>query len=181
MNALQFNKWAGSILGALLVFFGARVLVHEGLEIEKPEKPGYQIAVPEEAAPASTEAAAPAAPAVPLPQLLAAANAEAGQKSAKVCVTCHAFEKGAPNKTGPGLYGVVGRKIASHEGFAYSKALQEKGGDWSFDNLNAFLTSPKAFAPNTKMTFAGIAKPEDRANVIAYLRSLADTPVPLPQ
>ena len=97
------------------------------------------------------------------------------------CKACHNAEKGGANQVGPNLWNVVGAPIAHHEGFPYSAALAGKSGEkWTYDELNIYLTSPKAFAPGTKMTFAGLSKPEDRANVIAFLRTRSDSPPPLP-
>jgi cytochrome c len=113
-------------------------------------------------------------------QLLAAADPAEGEHDARVCKACHNFEAGAGAKIGPDLHGVVGRDIASVEGFNYSSALQSKEGDWTYENLNEFLTNPREWAPGTKMTFAGFKKPEQRAAVISYLRSITDNPPPLP-
>ena len=140
-----------------------------------------------EAVPAAAAAAAPAGAAPggqPIEAFLAKADAAAGQKSTMQlgCIACHSFNDGGKNGLGPNLYGVVGRPIASHEGFVYSDALKAKaqGGDWDYDKLNTWLTKPAAYAPGTKMSFAGIANEETRANVIAYLRSLSPNPKPLP-
>jgi len=132
---------------------------------------------------AAPAAAAPAPAAdEPLPVLLAKADAAAGQKSTMQlgCIACHSFNEGGKNGLGPNLYNVVGREKASHEGFVYSAALKGKGGEWSYEELNAWLTKPAAYAPGTKMSFAGIANAQTRANVIAYLRTLAAEPKPLP-
>ena len=144
-------------------------------------------AVKVEAAPAAaattTAAAAPAPTAdEPLPALLAKADVAAGQKSTMQlgCVACHSFTEGGKNGLGPNLYNVVGSPKAAHEGFAYSAALKGKGGNWSFDELNAWLTKPSAFAAGTKMSFAGVANAQTRANVIAYLRTLSAAPVAMP-
>jgi cytochrome c len=113
--------------------------------------------------------------------LLASADAEAGSKVARKCSACHSFEEGGPNKVGPNLYDLVGREIASHEGYSYSDALSSKAGSqWDYESLAAFLTDPKAWAPGTKMSFAGVKKPEELADLIAYLRSLSANPAPLP-
>ena len=138
------------------------------------------------AAAAPAPAAAPAAPPAedkPFPAMLAAADAKAGQAAtAKLgCVACHTFVEGGKAGLGPNLYGVVGAAHAGKEGYAYSAALKGKEGTWTFDDLNAWLTKPAAFAPGTKMTFAGIANAQQRADVIAYLRTLSANPVPLPQ
>ncbi len=137
------------------------------------------------AAPASAAAATPApapAGAEPLAVLLAKADVAAGQKSSSQlgCVACHSFNEGGKNGLGPNVYNVVGKPIAAHEGYVYSAALKGKGGEWSYDNLNGWLQKPATFAAGTKMSFVGIADPQVRANVIAYLRSLSPQPVPLP-
>jgi cytochrome c len=135
---------------------------------------------------ASAAAVMPAAAAAPAPKpiatLLASADAAAGQASFLQlgCIACHSFAQGGKNGLGPNLYGVVGAKIANHEGYTYSKALAGKDGMWTFDELNAWLIKPAAYAAGTKMTYAGVTDDQVRANVIAYLRTLAATPVPLP-
>jgi cytochrome c len=124
--------------------------------------------------------AAPKGPA-PIEPLLAKADPDAGQKFARVCGTCHSFGKGEPAKIGPNLYGIIGAKHAHMDGFAYSdamKALSDK--TWTFAELNEFLFSPRDHIPGTKMTYAGVKNDTDRANVIAWLRTLSDSPVPLP-
>lgn len=115
-----------------------------------------------------------------LAALLAAATVEDGQKMAKKCVSCHSFDKGGAHKVGPALWDIVGITKASKPGFAYSDALKDIGSDWDYESLYAFLKSPKKYAPGTKMSFAGIRKPKDIANMIVYLRSLSDSPVALP-
>jgi cytochrome c len=148
---------------------------------------GEQMAAVQPAEPAegtaegTDAAAAPEPEATGLPALLAQADVAAGQKATRVCAACHNFEEGGPNKLGPGLWGVVGRDIASHEGFSYSAALTQKEGVWDYEALDHFLASPREWAPGTKMAFAGVRKPEDRAAIILYLRSLAADPAPLPE
>ena len=174
---MTFNKWAGSILAALLVMFGLRTLMHEMKSEAALTKPGYDIVVKEDAG------AAPDVPVVQvkLAEVLPKATADAGQAAFKPCMTCHTVVKDGPNKVGPNLFGILNRPKAAHEGFAYSAAMKEKGGNWGYEDLYAFLAGPKAYVPGTKMSFAGLKKPEDRAAVIMYLRTLADTPSPLPQ
>jgi len=109
------------------------------------------------------------------------ADAAAGQTVFKKCAACHTVDKGGANRVGPNLWGVVGAGLGQVAGYAYSKALKAKGGTWDYESLNAWLASPKTFMPGTKMTFAGVKKVEERANLIAYLRGLADTPLPLPE
>ena len=129
---------------------------------------------------ASTAATSPTGPA-PIGPLLAKADAAHGEAfTHKICVACHNFKEGEPNKVGPLLYGVVGRDKASAPGFTYSAALKGKGGKWTYDDLNTWLTKPSAYAPGTKMAYAGIESDKTRADVIAYLRSLSPNPEPLP-
>jgi cytochrome c len=132
------------------------------------EKNAYVVEGVAASSSAAPEAAAPKGP-PPLEPLLAAASVEAGQKTARVCGTCHSFGKGEAAKIGPNLYGIIGSKHAHMEGFDYSDAMKAMPGDWSFDELNEFLYSPRAHVPGTKMTFAGLKNDQDRANVIAYL------------
>ncbi|MFO1117117.1 MAG: cytochrome c family protein [Beijerinckiaceae bacterium] len=176
----EVNKMAGAVLGSLLVVMGLGFFSDALYAPDPMKKPGYALPAGDAAGGHAT-AAAPAAPAEPLPVLLAKADAQKGQASAKPCTTCHSFDKGGPNKVGPALYGVVGRPKASEAGFSYSDAIKGKGGNWSFEDLNAFIQSPKAFAPGTKMAFAGEADAAKRADILAYLRSLSDNPAPLPK
>ncbi|NJO36610.1 MAG: cytochrome c family protein, partial [Rhizobiales bacterium] len=111
--------------------------------------------------------------------MIADGDVAEGEKVSKKCKACHVFEEGGKNKLGPALWGVVGRDIASHEGFAYSGALSGLDGAWTYDRLNEFLAAPKTYVPGTKMVFAGVKKDEDRADLLAYLRTLAAEPAPL--
>ena len=111
---------------------------------------------------------------------MASASVEKGQATAKQCGACHTFEKNGPNRVGPNLYGIIGDHKGEGRGFNFSAAMKAKGGTWSYDDLNQFIANPKGFVPGTAMGFAGIQKDSERADVIAYLRSLADSPVPLP-
>ncbi|MCJ9753637.1 cytochrome c family protein [Neorhizobium sp. BETTINA12A] len=176
------NMAAGALLATVFVMMSVSIASEGIFHSEVPEKAGFAIIAAEE--PAAGEAAAPAAAAVPIAQLLVKADAKAGEATFKKCQSCHSGEKGGPNKVGPDLWGVVNRPVGEHEGFAYSAGMKEfsKGGaeHWTFDNLNHFLTAPKAFVKGTAMGFAGIKNDSERANLIAYLRTLADSPVPLP-
>lgn len=176
--SFEANKIAGAILAAMILAMVAGIISNILVRPTRLEKPAYAIA----GAPAEESASAPAAPTGPEPiaQLMASANADAGKTKTTLCAACHTFDKGGPNRIGPNLYGVVGSAIAEDRGgFAFSSALTDKGKGqtWTLDNLNAWLWKPQQFASGTKMTFIGLPKPEDRANVIAYLNSMSDKPL----
>ena len=179
MDSFEFNKIAGAVLGTCLLVLGLKNVADVVFHNEGPEKAGFMIAT----ASADSGDAKPAEPAamVPVAKLLASADKAKGEATAKACVACHDFTKGGPNKVGPNLWDVVGRPIASAPGFSYSDALKAASGKtWTFDELNLWLYSPSGDMKGTKMAFAGLKKDEDRANVIAYLDSLSDSPKPLP-
>jgi cytochrome c len=178
MDSFELNKIMGAVLGTCLVVLATSFAAGAYFAPTMPAKPGFEIAVKEEA-PSGQPAAA--APSEPIEKLLQTASAEKGAAAAKVCQTCHTFDKGGPNRVGPNLFGIVGdNRGEGRGGFNFSAAMKAKGGTWTFDDLNQFLTNPKAFIPGTAMGFAGISKDSQRADVIAYLRTLSDNPVPLP-
>jgi cytochrome c len=182
MNSFEFNKVIGGLLGTAFVVFSISLASDAIFASPVPEKPGYAI----EAAEAEPAAAGgEAQEATPIAELLASANAEAGAAVFKKCAACHTAEKGGANKVGPALWDIVNRPIAGHEGFAYSAAMKEfsQGGSvvWDFDHLSHFLASPKGYIKGTAMGFAGVKKDDERANLIAYLRTLSDNPAPLPE
>jgi cytochrome c len=178
MDSFELNKILGAILGTCLILLVTSFTAGAIFSPAMPEKPGYEIAVKEAAHGDAKEAAA--APSEPIEKLLQTASVEKGAAAAKKCAACHTFEKGGPNRVGPNLFGIVERARASEAGFNYSAAMKGKGGKWTYDDLNKFIANPKGFVPGTAMGFAGIPKDSERADVIDYLHTLADSPVPLP-
>lgn len=178
MDSFVFNKFAGAFLGTALLVFGLGEARNIIFHAETPEKPGFAIEVAETG---GGEAGGGETAQVSLGTLLASADPTKGQAQAKACLACHVFEKGGANKTGPDLWDLVDRPIAAHEGFAYSDSMKEHANDkWTFENLDKFITNPKGFAPKTKMTFGGIKRDAARADLLAYLRTLSDSPKPFP-
>lgn len=182
MNSFELNKILGALLGAVFVIFSVSILSDAIFSSPPPATPGYAIEVAEDdGAGASDEPAEPES----IAPLLASADAGKGENIFKRCQACHTVDDGGANKVGPNLWEIVDRPIASHEGFGYSAAMQEfaQGGSvkWTYENLDHFLTNPKGFVSGTAMAFAGLKKIEDRADLIAYLRQHASSPVPLPE
>lgn len=182
MDSFEFNKIAGAVLGTLLFLMGLGIVTNAIFYVPAPKVPGYDLPAVEAA---HGGGAAPAAPAmVPVADLLAKADPTKGASVAKAqCGVCHNFEKDAAVKQGPTLYGVVGRHIGSMPGFAYSPAIMEKSKTdqtWTFDHLDHFIVNPRGYANGTKMTFGGLKSDTQRGDLLAYLRTLSDNPVPLP-
>jgi cytochrome c len=178
MNSFELNKILGAILATCLILLALNIGANALFAPAKPAKPGYAIAVKEEAAGGKQEAAAPAQP---IEALLAKASVEKGQAAAKQCQACHTFAKGEPNRVGPNLWNIVGSERGEGRGFNFSAAMKAKGGTWTFDELNKFLANPRGYIPGTAMTFAGLTRDDQRADVIDYLNTLSDSPLPLPK
>ena len=205
--SLQPNKILGAVLAVAVVAFAIDFVSNQIFAKQDLKTPGYVIDMTAAPAVAATEAPAPAAVApdpnapaavatqpaaaapaaagsdvAPIADRLKTADVAAGEKTSKVCTACHSFADSGANKVGPGLWEVVNRKPGTHEGFKYSPAMVTFGEThtWDYATLDIYLTNPKAEVPGNKMAFAGVKKPEDRANLIAYLRSLSANPAPLP-
>ncbi len=181
MSSFEWNKIAGAILASMILAMVSGIIASNLVKPKHLEHPAYAVAAPEAAK--GEQAAAGAAGAQPedIGPLLAKADINAGKEQAKKCAACHTFDKGGPNRIGPNLYGIVGEPIAQGKaGYQFSSALEaHKNEKWTPEELNKWLTNPQAFAKGTKMTFAGLPKAKDRADVIAYLNSLSDNPKPL--
>ena len=177
MDSLKFNKIAAALLSSILLImiFGkiGNFLVNPNTDVSN----AYPIEVPE----TNTAVAKEEKEVViePITALLATANLESGLKIAKKCVACHGFDAGGPNKVGPNLYDIVNKDQGKAD-YAYSKVLAALNGKWTYEELNKFLYKPKLYSKGTKMNYAGLSKTKDRANLIAWLRTKSDNPVPLP-
>jgi len=163
------NTINGWILGAAIVALGATLVSGEVFKGERPEHPGFPI----EGVVADGDGTTPVEK--PIAFYLASADAAKGEQVFKKCAACHNADPGGANALGPALFGTMGKAVAGHPGFAYSDALKGVGGSWDWDNMSAWLANPKKFAPGTKMTFAGLSNPEDRANLLLFLNSRGGT------
>jgi len=168
------NAINGWVLFAGIVALGGSIVSGEVFKGERPEEMGYPIegVVEEGAGAAEAEK--------PIEFYLASADPAKGEQVFKKCAACHNADKGGANALGPNLWGVLGEPVGKGHGFPFSDALASKGGSWDWNTLSTWLANPKKFAPGTKMTFAGLSNPEDRANVIAFLNTHSDAPRPLP-
>ncbi len=181
MDSFTLNKIAGAVLMVLLLTMGVGIVSDIIFEPTIPGKPGYEIVLASEGDSTSEVTAVPEVE--PISERLIAASATSGQKVAKKCAACHTFDQGGANKVGPALWDVIGRAPGGVDGFGYSSAMQAFAGEneaWNFENLDGFLAAPKKYLSGTSMGFAGLRKPSDRADMIAYLREQSDSPVPLP-
>lgn len=181
MNANEVNKVAGAVLGMLTLAMAIGFAAGGLMSPKMPAKMGYEL--PDNTASAATAAAPAAEKAEPIAVRLAKADVAKGETAAKKCVSCHQFQKDGKNGQGPALWNIVNKAKAAAAGFNYSAGIKDmaaKGGKWDYEALDGFLTNPKAYAPGTTMGFAGINKGDERANIIAYLRSLSESPAPLP-
>ncbi|MFQ5938549.1 MAG: c-type cytochrome [Alphaproteobacteria bacterium] len=192
MDRFEIIKIVGAFLMSVLIITVIAQVGNLLVEAEELEENVYPVAGTEEPAAAGEVAAEPGLEPTgplevaaelglePIAPLLTAASVESGKKLARKCAVCHTFKKGGPNKIGPNLWDIVGADKARWGNFSYSAALAGVGGSWGYEELNAFVAKPKAYIPGTKMIFNGFKEPEDRADLIAYLRTLSDSPRPLP-
>jgi cytochrome c len=177
MDSFEINKILGALLFTCLCLLSLNIAAEAVFHPVKPAKPGFEVAAAE---PSATPGAAKE-PDEPIEKLLASATVDKGANAAKKCAACHTFGKGEPNRVGPNLYGVVGRPKGTEGGFDYSAALKSKGGNWTVEDLDKFLANPKGFAPGTKMSFAGVPRGSERADLIVFLNSKSDNPTSLPK
>jgi cytochrome c len=179
MDSMEVNKVVAAVLTAGLTFGLAGVIGRLVVHPERLHESAIQIGEPQGGQ--AAQAAAPAAPALePIGPLLANANPQNGQALAqRLCASCHTFNEGGRSGVGPNLYGVVGAAHGHVQAFNYSAAIKGKEGPWTYEDLNAWLANPRAYAPGNRMAFAGISNAQQRADVIAYLRSVSpNAPAP---
>ena len=180
MNSFELNKIIAAVLLTALIVIGINKFADSVFYVEKPKQSAYKVEGVEQASSAGTTVEIKEVVQLNIKEILALGDAVHGKKVFKKCSACHIVAKGGKNLIGPALYGVVGRPVASVEGYAYSTALKAHEKNWSFEELNAFLLKPKSYIKGTKMAYAGLRKDKDRASVILYLNSQSDNSLPRP-
>ncbi len=179
MESYDWNKIIGAVLATVLFVMVVRTIAEVVYEAPMPAKPGFVVEGVQEAS--GTATTAPVAEQIPdWGTVLPTADVKAGEQVAQRCAQCHDWSKGGPDKIGPNLWGVVGRARATKPGFSYSSAMMANHDPWTFDKLFVYLKSPASMVPGTKMSFAGLRSPQDRINLLAYLRTQSDSPLPIP-
>ena len=175
MDSFEINKIVAAILVVVLMVIGIDKLSDVIFHVDKPETPGYVVEVKQVSTASSTTENK-----IDIIALMAMGDIASGKKLFKKCISCHSIVKGGKNKIGPALYNVVGRKVGGVADYKYSKALAAYEKEWTFEELNGFLTKPAKWIKGTKMAYAGLKKEEDRASIIKYLNQNSDSPLPLP-
>ena len=178
MDSFELNKVLGAVLGTCLALLSLNIAAGAIFATHAPAKPGFEVAVQEQD---HGKPGAAAEAEEPLPVRFASADLGRGANSEKKCQACHTVGKGEPNRVGPNLWGIVGRQKASEAGFNYSAAMKAQKGNWTPEDLDKYLTNPKAMVPGTNMTFAGIPRGKERADLITFLNTKSDKPVELPK
>ena len=179
MDSFELNKIIAAVLMVALLIIGIGKISDIVFHVEKPKTPGYAVDV-EQAITTSTTKSEAVEEKIDIASLLAMGDLAVGEKVFKKCAACHSIVKGGKNNIGPALYNVVGRQIGVIDDYKYSKALSGYGKEWTFEELNGYLTKPAKWIKGTKMAFAGLRKEKDRASVILYLNQNSDSPLPLP-
>jgi cytochrome c len=180
MDSFELNKIIAAVLMTALLVIGINKLADTIFHVKKPIQSAYKVEGVELASTARDTTKIQEVVQLDIKEILALGDLAHGEKVFKKCSACHIVAKGGKNLIGPALYGVVGRPVASIDGYSYSKALKAHQKNWSFEELNAFLLKPKSYIKGTKMAYAGLRKDKDRASVILYLNSKSDNPLPKP-
>ena len=179
MDSFEINKVIAAILMVALLIIGIGKISDIVFHVEKPKTPGYVVEV-EQVAISSASEVKKSEEIIDIAALMGLGEISHGEKVFKKCAACHSIVKGGKNNIGPALYNVVGRKIGVINDYKYSKALSSYGKEWTFEELNGYLTKPAKWIKGTKMAFAGLRKEKDRASIIKYLNQNSDNPLPLP-
>ena len=179
MDSFELNKIIAAILMVALLVIGLGKIADGVFHVEKPKDPGYQVEVVSQVS-SETSLATEMVEKIDIAAVMALGDITSGEKIFKKCAACHSINKGGKNKIGPALYNVVGRAVGGVDDYKYSKALASYGKEWTFEELNGFLTKPSSYLKGTKMSYAGLRKEKDRASVIKYLNQNSDSPKLLP-
>jgi len=179
MDSFELNKVIAAVLMVVLLVIGLGKIADGVFHVKKPKNPGYQVKV-ENQLTASTSQATKVVQKIDIAAVMALGDITSGEKIFKKCSACHSINKGGKNKIGPALYNVVGRSVGGVDNYKYSKALASYDKEWTFEELNGFLTKPSSYLKGTKMSYAGLRKEKDRASVIKYLNQNSDSPKLLP-
>ncbi len=179
MDSFEVNKIIAAILLIALLIIGIGKISDLAFHVDKPKKSAYIVELPESSL-VEKKLKDDVKQKIDIPALLALGNIEHGEKVFKKCAACHLINKDGGNKIGPALYGIIGKKVASAKDYKYSKAMANYKKEWTFEEMNGYLTKPQRYIKGTKMAFAGLRKEKDRASVILYLNQNSDNPIPLP-
>ena len=179
MDSFELNKVIAAILMVALLLIGLSKIADEVFHVNKPKNPGYKVEVENQSTVSSSQITETEEK-IDIVAVMMQGDAATGEKIFKKCAACHSINKGGANKIGPALYNVVGRKVGGVTDYKYSKTLSSYGKEWTYEELNGFLTKPSAYLKGTKMSYAGLRKEKDRASVIKYLNQNGDNPKPLP-
>ena len=179
MDSFELNKIIAAVLMVALLVIGLGKITDVVFYVDKPEIPGYKVELENHSTSESAEITK-VVEKVDIAALMKLGDIASGEKIFKKCAACHSINNGGPNKIGPALYNVVGRKVGGVTDYKYSKALTSYDRDWTFEELNGFLKKPATYIKGTKMSYAGLRKEEDRASIIKYLNQNGVNPTPLP-
>tara|TARA_B100000795_G_scaffold180684_1_gene136854 strand:+ start:10 stop:549 length:540 start_codon:yes stop_codon:yes gene_type:complete len=179
MDSFELNKIIAAVLMVVLLVIGLGKIADGVFHVKKPENPGYRVEV-ESKLTLNASQTLEVVKKIDIATVMALGDLSSGEKIFKKCAACHSINKGGKNKIGPALYNVVGRAVGGVDDYKYSKALASYGKEWTFEELNGFLTKPSSYLKGTKMSYAGLRKEKDRASVIQYLNQNSDSPKLLP-
>jgi len=179
MDSFELNKIIAAVLMVALLVIGLGKVADSVFHVKKPKNLGYQVEV-ESKLTSGTSQTTEVVEKIDIAAIMALGDAVSGKKIFKKCAACHSINKGGKNKIGPALYNVVGRTVGGVDDYKYSKTLASYGKEWTFEELNGFLTKPSSYLKGTKMSYAGLRKEKDRASIIKYLNQKGDNPKLLP-